>query len=223
MKSTNGSVTARGACDLYDNSAGATIDDETLKTSGTTLAKPATWNDSDNKKYHAAYFEKFPGVWAHGDYAEITEDGGMVIYGRSDAVLNPGGVRIGTAEIYRIMDQFEDIEDSVAVGQNWKNDVRVILFVRLRDGVELDDALVKTIRTQIRVNTTPRHMPAKIIEAKMLTWARPPWMWPTKARAMATMRSGSAWKRVGPWVRTQAKASSRSSMMAGSLVSGASR
>jgi acetoacetyl-CoA synthetase len=121
------------------------------------------WNDPDDEKYHAAYFEKFPGVWAHGDYAEITEDGGMIIYGRSDAVLNPGGVRIGTAEIYRQVEKLDDIIESIAIGQDWDDDVRVILFVVMRDGVELDDGVKQQIRTVIRENTTPRHVPAKII------------------------------------------------------------
>jgi len=121
------------------------------------------WNDDDNSKYHAAYFEKFPGVWAHGDYAEITPEGGMIIYGRSDAVLNPGGVRIGTAEIYRQVEKLNEILESIAIGQEWDDDVRVILFVVLRDGVVLDDSLRARIRQVIRENTTPRHVPAKII------------------------------------------------------------
>jgi acetoacetyl-CoA synthetase len=121
------------------------------------------WNDPDDKKYHAAYFETFPGVWAHGDYAEITNEGGMAIYGRSDAVLNPGGVRIGTAEIYRQVEKLDEILESIAIGQNWEDDVRVVLFVVLREGVVLDDALSTKIRNVIRENTTPRHVPAKII------------------------------------------------------------
>jgi acetoacetyl-CoA synthetase len=122
------------------------------------------WNDPDGKKYHAAYFERFPGVWHHGDYAILTERGGLVILGRSDAVLNPGGVRIGTAEIYRQVEQLPEVIDSVVVGQDWQNDVRVVLFVRLRDGLELDDALRERIRRQIRANTTPRHVPAVILQ-----------------------------------------------------------
>ena len=121
------------------------------------------WNDEDNSRYQSAYFEDFPGVWAHGDYIEITEHGGLVMYGRSDATLNPGGVRIGTAEIYRRLEQIDEIEDSVVVGQNWNNDVRVILFVKIKPGVELTDALKDKIKADIRVNASPRHVPAKII------------------------------------------------------------
>ncbi len=122
------------------------------------------WNDSDGKKYRAAYFERFPGVWCHGDYVELTEHDGMVIYGRSDAVLNPGGVRIGTAEIYRQAEQIEEVVESLVIGQAWEGDVRVVLFVRLRDDAMLDETLIKKIRDQIRRNTTPRHVPAKVIQ-----------------------------------------------------------
>ncbi len=121
------------------------------------------WNDPDNRKYHAAYFERFAGVWAHGDYAEITASGGMIIHGRSDAVLNPGGVRIGTAEIYRQVEKLDEIVESIAIGQNWDADVRVVLFVVLRPGIDLDESLRKRICRVIRDNTTPRHVPAKII------------------------------------------------------------
>ncbi len=121
------------------------------------------WNDPDNTKYHAAYFERFPGVWAHGDYAEITDRRGMLIHGRSDAVLNPGGVRIGTSEIYRQVEKLDEILESIAIGQNWDDDVRVVLFVVLRGGVELDDELKQEIRKVVRDNATPRHVPAKII------------------------------------------------------------
>ena len=122
------------------------------------------WNDPDGAKYHAAYFTRFPGVWHHGDYALLTERGGLVILGRSDAVLNPGGVRIGTAEIYRQVEQFEEVLDSVVIGQEWEGDVRVVLFLRLREGLVLDEALEQRIRTQIRRNTTPRHVPARIVQ-----------------------------------------------------------
>ena len=122
------------------------------------------WNDPDGSKYHGAYFENWPGVWAHGDYAEITGHGGVIIYGRSDAVLNPGGVRIGTAEIYRQVEKVEEVLDSICIGQEWRDDVRVVLFVVLRDGLELDDDLIQKIRTTIRANTTPRHVPAKVIQ-----------------------------------------------------------
>jgi acetoacetyl-CoA synthetase len=123
----------------------------------------AFWNDPDGRKYRAAYFERFPGIWHHGDYATLTEHGGLVIHGRSDAVLNPGGVRIGTAEIYAVVEGLEEITEALAVGQDWRGDVRVILFVRLKPGVELDETLRKRIRDAIRSNTTTRHVPAKIV------------------------------------------------------------
>ncbi len=122
------------------------------------------WNDPDGSRYRAAYFERFPGVWHHGDYALLTGRGGLVILGRSDAVLNPGGVRIGTAEIYRQVEQLEEVLESVVVGQDFANDVRVVLFVRLREGLTLDESLRDRIRRQIRANTTPRHVPAKIVQ-----------------------------------------------------------
>ena len=121
------------------------------------------WNDPGNERYRAAYFDKFPGIWAHGDFAELRKTGGIVIHGRSDAVLNPGGVRIGTAEIYRQVEKLDEVVESIAVGQNWEDDVRVVLFVVLRDGVNLDDGLRARIRGVIRSNTTPRHVPAKIV------------------------------------------------------------
>ena len=121
------------------------------------------WNDTDGSRYRAAYFERFDGVWAHGDFAELTEDGGVVIYGRSDAVLNPGGVRIGTAEIYRQVEKLPEVVESIAIGQNWEDDVRVVLFVVLRDDTVLDEPLRQRVRSVIRENTTPRHVPAKII------------------------------------------------------------
>jgi acetoacetyl-CoA synthetase len=122
------------------------------------------WDDPDNIKYNAAYFDVYPNIWRHGDYIVVTERGGVVMSGRSDTTLNPGGVRIGTAEIYRRMEQMDEIDDSVVVGQDWKNDVRVILFVKTAKGVELTDELKKNIRTNIRVNASPRHVPAKIIK-----------------------------------------------------------
>ena len=121
------------------------------------------WNDDDNSKYHSAYFAKYPGVWAHGDYAEITPEGGMVIYGRSDAVLNPGGVRIGTAEIYRQVEKLDEVMESIAIGQDWEDDVRIVLFVVMREGVILDDTMRDRIRRVIRENTTPRHVPVRIL------------------------------------------------------------
>ena len=126
------------------------------------------WNDSDGTKYHAAYFERFPGVWCHGDWVELTEHDGLIIHGRSDATLNPGGVRIGTAEIYRQVEQMPEVVESLVIGQDWPpgevGDVRVVLFVRLADGVTLDAALVERIRQQVRTNTTPRHVPAKVVQ-----------------------------------------------------------
>jgi acetoacetyl-CoA synthetase len=122
------------------------------------------WNDPGGAKYRAAYFEKYPNVWRHGDWCEITPNGGIVIYGRSDAVLNPGGVRIGTAEIYRQVEQLEEVVESLVIGQDWRSDVRVVLFVKLREGLELDEALVNRIKRRIRDSTTPRHVPAKVLQ-----------------------------------------------------------
>jgi acetoacetyl-CoA synthetase len=122
------------------------------------------WNDPDGSRYRAAYFERFPNVWRHGDFAVLTARGGLVILGRSDAVLNPGGVRIGTAEIYRQVEKLDEILESIAIGQDWDKDVRVVLFVRLREGLLLDDALRERIRAQVRGNTTPRHVPARILQ-----------------------------------------------------------
>ena len=122
------------------------------------------WNDPEERKYRAAYFERFPGVWCHGDWSMTTEHDGIVIYGRSDATLNPGGVRIGTAEIYRQVEQLDEVVESLVIAQDWDGDVRVVLFVRLRGGLSLDQGLSDKIKAQIRRNTTPRHVPAKIIE-----------------------------------------------------------
>jgi acetoacetyl-CoA synthetase len=122
------------------------------------------WNDASGAKYRAAYFDRFPGVWCHGDYMELTARGTCIIYGRSDATLNPGGVRIGTAEIYRQVERLEEVVESLVIGQDWDNDVRVVLFVRLREGLEIDDSLARKIKEQIRGNTTPRHVPAKIVQ-----------------------------------------------------------
>jgi acetoacetyl-CoA synthetase len=121
------------------------------------------WNDADGSRYRRAYFERFPGVWTHGDYAERTASGGLVIHGRSDATLNPGGVRIGTAEIYRPLAAVPEVLESVAIGQDWRGGTRVVLFVTLRDGVRLDEALLQRIRTAIRSGASPRHVPARII------------------------------------------------------------
>ena len=126
------------------------------------------WNDADGSRYHAAYFARYPNVWCHGDWCEVTERGTMVVYGRSDATLNPGGVRIGTAEIYGQVEKVDAVEESVAIGQLWPpakpTDTRVVLFVKLRPGLVLDAALEERIRRQIRDNTTPRHVPARIVQ-----------------------------------------------------------
>ncbi|MDE0421715.1 MAG: acetoacetate--CoA ligase [Gammaproteobacteria bacterium] len=120
------------------------------------------WNDPGDAKYHEAYFDKHEGVWAHGDFAEVTENGGMIIHGRSDAVLNPGGVRIGTAEIYRQVESIEEVVDSLAIGQDWEDDTRIVLFVVMRDGIELDDGVRENIKRRIRQHASPRHVPAVI-------------------------------------------------------------
>ncbi|MGM4908411.1 acetoacetate--CoA ligase [Rhizobium sp. 768_B6_N1_8] len=121
------------------------------------------WNDPDGAKYRAAYFERFDNVWCHGDFAEWTEHGGLIIHGRSDATLNPGGVRIGTAEIYNQVEQMDEVAEALCIGQDWDDDVRVVLFVRLAPGVTLSEDLIKAIKTRIRVGASPRHVPAKII------------------------------------------------------------
>jgi len=121
------------------------------------------WNDPDGAKYHGAYFDRFDNVWCHGDFAEWTAHGGMIIHGRSDATLNPGGVRIGTAEIYNQVEQLPEILEALCIGQTWDNDVRVVLFVRLAPGVELDADLDKRIKTKIRTGASPRHVPARIV------------------------------------------------------------
>ncbi|MFC6447276.1 acetoacetate--CoA ligase [Shinella zoogloeoides] len=122
------------------------------------------WNDPDGAKYRAAYFERFDNIWCHGDFAEWTRHDGIIIHGRSDATLNPGGVRIGTAEIYNQVEQLEEVAEALCIGQDWDDDVRVVLFVRLAPGKVLDEALEKTIRTKIRTGASPRHVPAKIVQ-----------------------------------------------------------
>jgi len=163
-----GELQCRGlgmAVQIFDENGRSVVEEhgELVCTKPFPSAPVGFWNDSDGSRYRAAYFERFPGVWAHGDFAELTADGGIIIHGRSDAVLNPGGVRIGTAEIYRQVEKLDEIVESIAIGQNWKDDVRVVLFVVLRDGVQLDAALQQRIRTVIRDNATPRHVPAKIL------------------------------------------------------------
>ena len=124
------------------------------------------WNDIDGKKYHAAYFDRFEGVWAHGDFAEQTPDGGYIIYGRSDATLNPGGVRIGTAEIYRQVDRVKEVLESIVIGQVWESDTRIVLFVKLREGINLTETLADTIKKLIKNNCTSRHVPSKILQVE---------------------------------------------------------
>ena len=121
------------------------------------------WNDPDGLKYHGAYFERFDNIWCHGDFAEWTATGGMVIHGRSDATLNPGGVRIGTAEIYNQVEKMPEVEEALCIGQQWDNDTRVVLFVRLAEGVSLDDDLIKAIKLKIRTGASPRHVPAVVV------------------------------------------------------------
>ncbi len=148
------------------NDDGQVVEDETgeLTCSQAFPSMPVMfWNDADGSRYRAAYFDKFEGIWSHGDYARLTPRGGVVIYGRSDATLNPGGVRIGTAEIYRQVEKLDEVLESLCVGQEWDGDVRVVLFVVLREGIVLDSALVERIRSTIRANTTPRHVPARVI------------------------------------------------------------
>lgn len=153
------------AVEIYDDEGRALIDEngELVCTKAFPSMPVGFWDDPENARYHAAYFDVYPGVWAHGDYARITAEGGMEIFGRSDAVLNPGGVRIGTAEIYRQVEKLDQVLESIAIGQSWDDDVRVVLFVVLRDGFVLDDELSAGIRKVIRENATPRHVPAKII------------------------------------------------------------
>ena len=163
-----GEIQCRGlgmAVEVFDDSGNPLVEQhgELVCTRPFPSAPVCFWNDTDNARYRAAYFERFPGIWAQGDFAELKKSGGLVIYGRSDAVLNPGGVRIGTAEIYRQVEKLEEVVESIAIGQNWDDDVRIILFVVLRAGVLLDDELRDRIRRQIRQNTTPRHVPAKVI------------------------------------------------------------
>ncbi|MGB3676144.1 MAG: acetoacetate--CoA ligase, partial [Candidatus Nanopelagicales bacterium] len=121
------------------------------------------WADADGSKYAGAYFERFPGVWAHGDFASWTHQGGVVIHGRSDATLNAGGVRIGTAELYRQVDQLPQVHESLAIGQSWDDDTRIVLFVRLSDDTELTEDLVREIKVRLRERCSPRHVPARVV------------------------------------------------------------
>ena len=154
------------AVDVYDE-AGASVrgeKGELVCTRSFPSAPVGFWDDPGDAKYRAAYFDRFPEVWAHGDFAEITANDGLIVYGRSDAVLNPGGVRIGTAEIYRQVETIDEVVDSVAIGQDWEDDTRIVLFVVLREGLALDDELGTRIKRRIREGTSPRHVPAVIAE-----------------------------------------------------------
>ena len=124
------------------------------------------WNDADGSRYHDAYFARFPGIWCHGDFAEWTEHGGMIIHGRSDATLNPQGVRIGTAEIYNVVEQMDEVIEAICIGQPWDDDVRVVLFVRLAEGLTLDEDLIKRIKSVVREGASPRHVPAKVLQVQ---------------------------------------------------------
>jgi acetoacetyl-CoA synthetase len=168
-----GEIQCRGlgmAVQVFDEDGRAVVDQkgELVCTKPFPTMPIGFWNDPDGSKYHRAYFEKFPNVWCHGDYVALTSHGGMIIYGRSDAVLNPGGVRIGTAEIYRQVEKLPEVVESLVIGQNWppdkSGDVRIVLFVRLRPECTLDDTLVAKIKKTIRDNATPRHVPAKVIQ-----------------------------------------------------------
>jgi len=163
-----GEIQAKGlglAVEVFDEKGFPTKDKGELVCTRPFPAMPlGFWNDPDGSRYHAAYFEKFPNVWRHGDWCELTGHGGMIIYGRSDAVLNPGGVRIGTAEIYRQVEQLDEVVESLVIGQDWEGDVRVVLFVKLREGITLDEKIVSRVKQRIRDNTTSRHVPAKILQ-----------------------------------------------------------
>ena len=151
--------------DVFDEAGRPTNEAGELVCKSPFVSMPVTfWNDPDGAKYRAAYFDRFPGVWCHGDWTRRTPHDGFIIFGRSDATLNPGGVRIGTAEIYRQVEQLPEVLESLAVGQHWENDERIVLFVRLAEGAKLDEALKKRIADQIRKGTSPRHVPARIIQ-----------------------------------------------------------
>jgi acetoacetyl-CoA synthetase len=163
-----GEIQAKGlglAVEVFDERGLPTKDKGELVCTKPFPAMPiGFWNDPDGAKYRAAYFEKYPNVWRHGDWCEVTEHGGLVIYGRSDAVLNPGGVRIGTAEIYRQVEQLDEVLESLVIGQDWEGDVRVVLFLKLKEDLRLNEELVKKVKNKIRDNTTPRHVPAKVLQ-----------------------------------------------------------
>jgi acetoacetyl-CoA synthetase len=163
-----GEIQAKGlglAVDVFDDEGKPTKDKGELVCTKPFPCMPlGFWGDPGGARYRAAYFEKFPNVWRHGDWSEITPHGGLIIYGRSDAVLNPGGVRIGTAEIYRQVEQLEEVVESLVIGQDWQGDVRVVLFVKLKEGYSLSDEIISSIKKRVRDNTTPRHVPAKVLQ-----------------------------------------------------------
>jgi acetoacetyl-CoA synthetase len=162
------------AIEVYDSKGNSVIGEQGELVCTTTFpSQPCYfWGDPTGEKYHNAYFAEFENIWYHGDYVELSAHGGVTIYGRSDATLNPGGVRIGTAEIYRYVEKINDVVEAIAIGQEWDNDVRVILFVVLRDGVTLSQDLEKEIRTSVREHCTPRHVPSKIVQVKELPRTR---------------------------------------------------
>jgi acetoacetyl-CoA synthetase len=162
------------AVDIYDDAGKplATGQGELVCTRAFPSMPVGFWNDADGSAYRRAYFARFPGVWTHGDFAERTPHDGFVIHGRSDATLNPGGVRIGTAEIYRAVESLPDIAESLAIGQAWQGDTRIVLFIVLHAGASLTDDLQETIRATIRRNLTPRHVPARIIAVPELPRTR---------------------------------------------------
>ena len=154
------------AVDVFDEQGNSLFDEKgELVCTQTFPCQPVCfWGDDSGEAYHNAYFGRFANVWHHGDYVRLTSCGGMVIYGRSDATLNPGGIRIGTAEIYRHVEQLDEVIESVVVGQDWGNDLRVVLFVVLQAGLQLTDNLVQKIRSTVREKCSPRHMPGKVIQ-----------------------------------------------------------
>ena len=166
-----GEIQSRGlglAVEIWDNDANSIIEEkgDLVCVKPFPCAPIGFWNDADGSKYRRAYFSRWPNIWAHGDYGEITANNGIVIHGRSDALLNPGGVRIGTAEIYRQVEKIDAVQESIVVGQDWGDDVRVVLFVVLKNDLQLNDELKEHIKATIRSNTTARHVPAKIIQVQ---------------------------------------------------------
>ena len=170
-----GEITARWlgmAVDSFDESGNPLVGEqgELVCTAPWPTLPISFWNDPDGSRYRAAYFEQYPGVWAHGDYVEVTPTGGLIVTGRSDTTLNPGGVRIGTAEIYRTVEQMPEIDDAIVVGHEVPGDQEVVLFVTTTDGVGLDDALRARIKAAIRTNATPRHVPRHIFEVTAIPY-----------------------------------------------------